>query len=516
MVSNKTNTKKSFFQYSDTIPIKDHLLSTDLKKGKAFLLDKQDITKQNEGKFKLLEGFQANYETNELWKNGTYGTENLKQLVQSEMTELKNLEDKFQKTLSEYSTTYKSYMNELMSDIKRERNKYIGKTIITPNGNSYYVNNFGVARGWSGNIWGNYRGKNCSGDRLRVNTNNLKDLGLTYGSPMRENEPCGYDGRNVRVTLDKSKTINLARQSGAKASQSSRHSGTKWPPQNAIDGNINTFNHTQKGKGQWWQVKLASPSYIDSIKIYNRRDCCQNRFTTVRLDITDDNNNNVYSTTIHRTQNEQLVFEVNNINVQGRTVRLTQEEDNFLHMAEVQVWGTEEITVLHGKTGYVTKEGILREYPNGNMENTSGTCPSYVSNIDEETWKAMTQGENMEIDTLCALGNVDTTVRQKIVSLNEELIQMSETIYDKIEETKNTIANISQQKGVETDYLNNQLSRFRGLFQEFNNIKNKEPTLNAMVQDEMLKQESKKYHYLGWSLFAVLMLILALRNFRKQ
>lgn len=516
MGSNKLlNTKKSFLQYSDTIRIKDEILSADLKKGQAFLHDRQDITKQNESKFNLLEGFQTNYSSNELWNNGVVGEKNVQQVIQNEMDELKKLENNFQDTLSEYSRTYNSYMSEIMNDVKREKNKYIGKTIITPNGDSYYVNNFGVARGWFGKIWNNYRGKNCSGERIRVNTDNIKDLGLTIGKPMRENEPCGYAGQNIRVSMEKSQLINLARQNGAMASQSSRHSSTKWPAHNAVDGNQNTFNHTKKGVGEWWQVKLAKRSFIDSIKIYNRKDCCQNRFTKVQLDIRDDNNDIIYSSTINRTQNDQLIFEIKNINKQGRTIRLTQEKDNFLHMGEVEVWGTQETTVTQGRVGYVTKDGILREYPNSNMENTSGTCPSYVKNIDEETWNAMTKGENMEIDTLCALGNMDLSVRQKLVSLNEQLIELSETIYNKIEQTKNTITTINEQKGNESEYLNEQLQRFRGLFNEFNQMKGKEPTLNAMVQDEMLKNGSKQYHYLGWSLFAILLLIVALRNFRR-
>jgi hypothetical protein len=56
-------------------------------------------------------------------------------------------------------------------------------------------------------------------------------------------------------------------------------------PNRAIDGNTdsnyggNSCTHTQSSDHSWWSVDLGVPSKVESVKIYNRQDCCSDRLT---------------------------------------------------------------------------------------------------------------------------------------------------------------------------------------------------------------------------------------------
>ena len=89
-----------------------------------------------------------------------------------------------------------------------------------------------------------------SGEPLKVNANNVTSLKFRQGQPMRKNEPCGYEGKNIYVDAETSGIINLALQPGVVASQNTSYANGKYPAKNAIDGNMNTFNQERENRPQ--------------------------------------------------------------------------------------------------------------------------------------------------------------------------------------------------------------------------------------------------------------------------
>jgi len=65
--------------------------------------------------------------------------------------------------------------------------------------------------------------------------------------------------------------------SGGTATQSSDYSTRHYPANWARDGNVNTFQHTKRESNPWWQLTLAAPSKVSSVKITNRGNCCGER-----------------------------------------------------------------------------------------------------------------------------------------------------------------------------------------------------------------------------------------------
>eukprot|EP00937_MAST-01D_sp_MAST-1D-sp2_P001996 g1996.t1 len=72
----------------------------------------------------------------------------------------------------------------------------------------------------------------------------------------------------------------------ATAQLSSTHSG--HPPQHCIDGKLDTMCQSGSGSsGQWLSLDLGAAQQVASLKIYNRRDCCQDRFGKFVAELSD-------------------------------------------------------------------------------------------------------------------------------------------------------------------------------------------------------------------------------------
>ena len=354
--------------------------------------------------------------------------------------------------------------------------KYVGKNIRLSGDKVYYVNSFGQARLYPDKTTLESKGPNCSKDYIDVGSTTLPELGLVKGENMYKHEPCGYDGKIVQIGEKAISKVNLCRIGNAIASQSSTyhssHTGLDYPASNAINGitDGSTFQNTNGGVGQYWQVQLGQNSLISHLVIYNRRHH-ENRFTTVKLEIFDENDEVVYDYTIKRTKYEQDLFVVNNINKVGRTVRLTQLEDTYLHVAEVEVYGSYEQGIGNGKMGYVTGDGILRPYLKNDTTNNTGTCPNMTPMpISENTWNSFKKGNSMTESTQCEFGNIDSSQKHQLADVNSQLLKVADTIYQKIEAIEKTISALRAQEGYESDYFNNQLTRFKGLFNKYNHL----------------------------------------------
>ena len=64
-------------------------------------------------------------------------------------------------------------------------------------------------------------------------------------------------------------------------------STTGEPASNAVDGDLNTFNHTACGQDgdQWWQISLGGDREVTEVSITPRQDCCHERINGARVEV---------------------------------------------------------------------------------------------------------------------------------------------------------------------------------------------------------------------------------------
>ena len=127
---------------------------------------------------------------------------------------------------------------------------------------------------------------------------------------------------------------------GGRATQSSQ--GWGGTPERGIDGNTDgdwnagTTFHTN-GTNSWWEVDLLDVYTVDSIRLWNRMDCCRERFTNFTVQLLDSDRAVAYETG-PRNGNSEETFFFPGIDASGRFVRISMP-GSYLHLAEVQIFG---------------------------------------------------------------------------------------------------------------------------------------------------------------------------------
>jgi hypothetical protein len=147
---------------------------------------------------------------------------------------------------------------------------------------------------------------------------------------------------------------------GKSATQSSNYYTDQGGPDLVVDGNTDgifnngSCNHTGLDQNGWWEVDLGEVYNISSIEIWNRMDDSpvNNRLNPFYLFVSDDP---FSSTDLETTKNQSGVWHVYRshpvwpdfnayVARTGRYVRIQLDDTEYLHMAEVKVWGREICT----------------------------------------------------------------------------------------------------------------------------------------------------------------------------
>ncbi|WP_181902245.1 galactose-binding domain-containing protein [Thalassotalea euphylliae] len=180
-----------------------------------------------------------------------------------------------------------------------------------------------------------------------------------YGQPLRielfdngTSENAHFDDVHLTITPDTGMPPNMSNIAlGKSATQSSlRHGGV---PSRGIDGNTDgnfhhgSVTHTRTQFSPWYQLDLGSSHNINTIRLWNRSDCCVDRLANFYVLVSDrpfvsGNLNEVLAqqgvTAIHHAgvAPRETAFSMNGV---GRYVRVQLVNSGILSLAELQVMG---------------------------------------------------------------------------------------------------------------------------------------------------------------------------------
>jgi len=110
----------------------------------------------------------------------------------------------------------------------------------------------------------------------------------------------------------------------------------------AVDGNTDgdwnhgSVTHTDFQAGAWWQVDLQAAHNINSVVVWNRTDCCGERLTNFRAQVSSDGSTWT-STTFPGTPSPSAEIYLGAAS--ARYIRIQLVGTNYLTLAEVQVYG---------------------------------------------------------------------------------------------------------------------------------------------------------------------------------
>ena len=102
-----------------------------------------------------------------------------------------------------------------------------------------------------------------------------------------------------------------ARNGGVAWQTSTAHGGSA---RRAIDDNTSglwchkSVTHTALSPQEYWQVALNPPSFINSVDVFNRKDCCSHRLAGTRLQMIDTDDELFYQKTLNGDDVQRVVI----------------------------------------------------------------------------------------------------------------------------------------------------------------------------------------------------------------
>ena len=168
---------------------------------------------------------------------------------------------------------------------------------------------------------------------------NVNSNGRT-GSGTRRVTACQGSGGGTGTGCPSSTNIAL---SGTASQSSSGYSGPANLGNNGVINEPNGYGfHTDIGPNQWWQVDFGSVRTICEVRLYNRSDGYQDRAKTVRVLISSNGTDfeTVYSHNGNSWGETGAPLVVPVASRTARYVRVQLAESNYLHLREVEVYGS--------------------------------------------------------------------------------------------------------------------------------------------------------------------------------
>jgi hypothetical protein len=224
-------------------------------------------------------------------------------------------------------------------------------------------------------------------------------------------------GRYVRVQLNAPNYLSLAEVQvwgspsaltnlalNKAATQSSDPFGA--PAARAVDGNTsgvwsqNSVSHTGNDAQAWWQVDLGQVRQLDTVRVWNRTDCCSERLSNFYVLVSDVP---FVSNDLTAARNQAGVSSFNvpgiagaptsvAVNRSGRYVRVQLSGANYLMLAEVEVFGGGLPLPVHlaqGKPAVQSSDlfgGVAARAVDGNTSGAWSNNSVTHTGLDAQAW----------------------------------------------------------------------------------------------------------------------------------
>jgi hypothetical protein len=250
----------------------------------------------------------------------------------------------------------------------------------------------------------------------------------------------GAQGRYVRVQLTGQNYLSLAEVQvfggtnlalGKPATQSGSYSFPATGPALAVDGNTDgnffdgSVTATNDGPNDWWQVDLGASATLTSIVVWNRTDCCGSRLSDYWVFVSDTPFGP--TDTPATLQNRAATFGSHQtaapnpstaivIEAQGRYVRVQLTSQNYLSLAEVQVFGTAgplDTNLAQGKAA--TQSSTFPGYAgagaasavDGNQDGNFFDGSVTATNADANAWWQVDLGASAAVSSIVVWNRTD-------------------------------------------------------------------------------------------------------------
>jgi YD repeat-containing protein len=198
--------------------------------------------------------------------------------------------------------------------------------------------------------------------------------------------------------------VNLAL--GKAATQSSTYPAPGTAASNAVDGiTSGGITHTNLEAKPWWQVDLGAIQQVESVKLWNRLDCCQNRLSNFYVFISDSPfssndpattaaQSGVWSYYVTGQAPDTLLLTAGRT---GRYVRVQLTGTEYLSLREVEVFGEPNLAAWRSTTQSSTYPAAGTAPDNAVDGNTANITHT---NLEAQPWWQVDLGTVQQLSTV--------------------------------------------------------------------------------------------------------------------
>ena len=103
---------------------------------------------------------------------------------------------------------------------------------------------------------------------------------------------------------------------------------------------------------------------------------------------------------------------------------------------------------------------------------------------------------------------------KELAMVNKQMLDIANTIYNKLQNTEKTINAIKDKKHGGSMYFDNQVNRFKNLLDKYNELNENEETLNGILEDARLIEGANNINFVLYGISIMILAIIAYRTFR--
>ncbi len=147
--------------------------------------------------------------------------------------------------------------------------------------------------------------------------------------------------------------------------------------------------------------------------------------------------------------------------------------------------------------------------------NNNSSCSKNVVNIDSLQWKNYQKNtEMMTPETVCGLKKTIAPEFNTTEELRQRLGDVADKIINKISQLSTLNDDMYKQMGIDKNVLGENLNKYKELSKSYHNYKNSElRNIDGIVKDSNVVVLFKNYNYILWSILAIVILIITIKNF---
>jgi hypothetical protein len=167
--------------------------------------------------------------------------------------------------------------------------------------------------------------------------------------------------------------------------------------------------------------------------------------------------------------------------------------------------------IRNSKTGHaawIDPKGVRHWYPSGEISSATarnGGCPlSTMQDVSDEIYNMYPKGTDMTAESRCVgAGDMDSGLRSRIVSLNQELLDLANQIYQEVEQMEELEGKVDTKVVGAKQQLMNEIANLNSERDSLAKLERETQTLRGEFQENKIMVRSNYYNYMVWTVAAI-------------